>query len=243
MRFRIPLSTRRPQRAPAAAPEAPARHRFVLHETVLLDTEAIPSPPLRALAAYWEALRDDEALPSLRDVEPDRAQVLPGRVHLVRVEGPRRFRFLHYGTAVTNPGARDMAGLTTQDYDDPAFGALVTEHYAEAVAAARPLCRAIRASQGGSTYDYVRVVAPFTLDGDGVNFLLVATQRLCVPAGLDRPARPVDLGTLRDAVDRTRRLSLQVSSGEAAVTLAGLAAAAALHFAEATLIASGRDAS
>jgi hypothetical protein len=155
----------------------------------------------------------------------------------VRVEGSR-FRFLHYGAAVTNPDARDMRGLTTRDYEDRAFADLVTAHYAEGVTARRPVCRAVRAAADGDVYDYVRVVAPFGLDGDVVEFLVIGTERIAIPAKYERHDEPPDPETLRGAVERTRRLARQVSGTEAGIALAGLAAAAALHFSEAMRMAS-----
>lgn len=214
------------------------RSGFTLIATVPIACGQVPTRPLSALVTYWNQLAED-GLPSLADADPDRLQVIPGRIHLVRVEDGR-FRFLHYGAAVTNPDARDMRGLTTRDYADRAFGELVTAHYAEGVQARRPVCRAVRASVDGDLYDYVRVVAPFGLGADTVEFLVIATERIAVPARFERVGEKADPQTLRENVERTRRLARQISGTDAGVTLAGLAAAAALHFSEAMRMASGR---
>ena len=214
------------------------RSGFTLIETVQIASSEAPTRPLAALVAYWEQLAED-GLPSLAEADPDRLQVIPGRIHLVRVDGGR-FRFLHYGAAVTNPDARDMRGLTTHDYEDRAFADLVTAHYAEGVQARRPVCRAVRASVDGDLYDYVRVVAPFGLGAESVDFLVIATERIAIPARFERTGEKADPETLRGNVERTRRLARQISGTEAGVTLAGLAAAAALHFSEAMRMASGR---
>lgn len=211
---------------------------FTLIETVQIASGDVPTRALAALVAYWGQLAED-GLPSLAEADPDRLQVVPGRIHLLRVEDGR-FRFLHYGAAVTNPDARDMRGLTTRDYEDRAFGELVTAHYAEGVDARRPVCRAVRASIDGDVYDYVRVVAPFGLGSETVEFLVIATERISVPVRFERTGEAADPESLRENVDRTRRLARQISGTEAGVTLAGLAAAAALHFSEALRLASGR---
>lgn len=191
------------------------------------------------MRACWHRLGVD-GLPSLRDVDPYRIQVAPGRVHLVAVEGDGRFRFLHYGSRVTNPDARDMTGLTTHDYEDKTFAEIVTAHYREATVARRPICRALRAAWRGQTYDYMRLVAPFGLDDEAVAFLLVATHRMVIPADLERPDGGAEPETLRASVERTRRLAREFIDDPAHVALEGLAAAAALHFAEATAEALAR---
>ncbi len=91
---------------------------FQLECSYIIDERPLPAPELETLRAYWSTLRVDDALPCLQDVDPYRVQVTPGRVHLVAVEEGWRFRFLHYGSRVTNPDARDMTGLTTEDYED-----------------------------------------------------------------------------------------------------------------------------
>ncbi len=210
---------------------------FRLACSYIVDDIPLPAPELEVMRADWERLRAD-GLPSLRDVDPYRIQVTPGRVHLVAVEAGPRFRFLHYGSRVTNPDARDMTGLTTVDYDDKGFAEVVTAHYAEAAGAGRPVCRALRAEWKGQAYDYVRLVAPFALDDEAVvAFLLVATHRIAIPEPLDRPSAPAEEETLRIAVERTRRLAREFINDPAHVALEGLAAAAALHFAEATAAA------
>lgn len=220
---------------PTLPPPSAAQPGFRLIDTALISCAEVPTGPLAALVSYWTQLSED-GLPSLADADPDRLQVIPGRIHLVRVEG-NRFRFLHYGAAVTNPGRRDMRGLTTQDYEDAAFGDLVTAHYAEGVSARRPVCRAVRAAVDGDVYDYLRVVAPFGLEGDRVEFLVIATERIAIPARCERTGERPDPETLRDTLEKTRRLARQISGTEAGVALAGLAAAAALHFSEALRLA------
>jgi len=218
---------------PARAGAAIASAVFRLDSTHVVETLPLPAPELETMRDCWSRLASD-GLPSLRDVDPYRVQVTPGRVHLVAVEGGGRFRFLHYGSRVTNPDARDMTGLTTLDYDDKGFADVVTAHYAEGAEARRPICRAVRAVWRGQTYDYMRLVAPFGLDDETVSFLLVATHRMSIPADLERPGGDTPPETLRAAVDRTRRLAREFIDDPAHVALEGLAAAAALHFAEAT---------
>lgn len=231
----LPAAGQLPERAGAAIASAV----FRLDSTHVIDTLPLPAPELETMRACWHRLCV-EGLPSLRDIDPYRIQVTPGRVHLVALEGGGRFRFLHYGSRVTNPDGRDMTGLTTLDYEDKAFADVVTSHYAEAAEARRPICRALRAVWRGQTYDYMRLVAPFGLDSEDVAFLLVATHRMVIPADLERADGGAEPETLRAAVDRTRRLAREFIDDPAHVALEGLAAAAALHFAEATAEALSR---
>lgn len=210
---------------------------FSLDRSHLVPLGDIEPPHLRRLVDYWWSLEVD-GLPSLADLDARRIQVEPGRVHLLRVEGPNRFRFLHYGATVTNPDARDMSGLTTADYEDKAFGALVTAHYQEAVDARQPVCRRVSAHWNAADYDYIRLTMPFGLHRQRVEFLIVCTHRIAVPGALERPPGPSpDPAVLRDTMERSRRLAAQIHGHEIGVGLEGIAAAAELRFAESVELA------
>lgn len=88
------MSTSRPLAGlySASAP-SPGQPGFRLIETVRISCDTVPTDPLAGLVSYWMQLSED-GLPSLADADPDRLQVIPGRIHPVRVEG-NRFRFLN----------------------------------------------------------------------------------------------------------------------------------------------------
>jgi hypothetical protein len=210
---------------------------FSLDQADRVAVGSIPVPTLARLVEYWRKLQVD-ALPSLSDLDPRLVLVEPGRVHLLRVEAPGLFRFLHYGASVTNPDARDMTGLTTADYEDHAFGELVRAHYQEAVDERQPVCRLVKGSWNGAEYRYMRLTLPFGLHGKKVEFLVVCTHRIAVPEVLDRhPNLDMDPAKLREISQRSRRLAAQVNGHDVGVGLEGVAIAADLRFAEATLLA------
>jgi len=210
---------------------------FNLDQADRVAIESIPVPTLARLFEYWRKLKV-EALPSLADLDPRLVLVEPGRVHLLRVEGQGLFRFLHYGASVTNPDARDMTGLTTAEYEDSSFGDLVRAHYQEAVDAREPVCRLVKAHWNGADYRYMRLTLPFGLHGKKVEFLVVCTHRIAVPQVLDRhPDVNVDPAKLRDISQRSRRLAAQVNGHDVGVGLEGVAIAADIRFAEATMLA------
>ena len=201
---------------------------FSLDQADRVAVGSIPVPTLARLVEYWRKLQVD-ALPSLSDLDPKLVLVEPGRVHLLRVEAPGLFRFLHYGASVTNPDARDMTGLTTADYEDHAFGELVRAHYQEAVDERQPVCRLVKGSWNGAEYRYMRLTLPFGLHGKKVEFLVVCTHRIAVPEVLDRhPNLDMDPAKLREISQRSRRLAAQVNGHDVGVGLEGVAIAADL---------------
>jgi hypothetical protein len=74
-----------------------------------------------------------------------------------------------------------MKGRTTVDYEDRAFGALVTRHLGECVREGRPICYDIRAELDGEPYEYTRLTLPLSLDGNRVDMILAGTLRGVVP--------------------------------------------------------------
>jgi hypothetical protein len=158
---------------------------FVLHRADRVNLDCIENGPLDGLYRYWSSrcggkvmpLRDDVDLLDIRDDNV-------GRMHMLRVEGPRAFRYLLYGGRVTNPDRVDMTGKTTQDYQDRAFGAMVTDHLAGTVEEQRALCYHVRAAAKDRPYEYIRLVMPL---GDArVEYLWVGTQRILVDPAMDR---------------------------------------------------------
>jgi hypothetical protein len=107
-----------------------------------------------------------------------------GRMHMLRVDAPGVFRYMLYGGQVTNPDRLDMTGKTTQEYEDRAFGRMVTDHLEGCVSEAQPICYRISAVVRNLPYQYVRLVMPL---GDAqIDYLWVGTQRIQVDAAMDR---------------------------------------------------------
>jgi len=188
---------------------------FELHRADHIALTQISSPDLRLLIDTWQDLARRDALPRIGNLDPLQLGANLGRMHLLEVLGPRKFLFLLYGCAVTNPDAKSMSGLTTEDYDNKNFAQVVTTHYQEVVEVRRPVCRHIVATKAGKPYEYIRLTLPFSRHGGNVDLLLVGTHRLSIPVHLDwrrtdddksyvaalvEELKPV-LGTSKNAVD------------------------------------------
>ena len=159
---------------------------FTLHHAEAIAPDAIPNPTLQHLHDHWAAVRGERPMPALRDIDWLAIADNAGRRHVLGVEGPRVFRYLVYGSLVTNPDRVEMKGRTTMDYPDQGFAALVTDHLAEAAAARLPRCFRIDATVDGDPYRYIRLALPLAGTGKEVKHLLVGTQRIAVDPAMDR---------------------------------------------------------
>lgn len=154
--------------------------------------ESISDDRLRRLHDYWCGKRGKRAMPSRADIDPLELKEHLGRLHLLDVIGPNRFRFRLYGSGVTNPGVVDMTGQTTRDYADAAFGAVVTRHYQACVDERAPVYHEVRGTLDDSPYEYTRLTLPLSNDGVSVDMLLASPHRLCVSLSL--PSRKLFSG-------------------------------------------------
>ncbi len=158
--------------------------------TLISEERVVPSkaktPQLRQLLDYWKGRCGERRMPRREDVDLDEIGVLPGRIHLLDALSPTEFRYRVYGNNLTNPDRRDMTGLTTRDYQDTAFGAMVTRHLGEVMMQATPLCLHIRASLDGIPYEYYRLAMPLSPDEVSVTMVLVGSERVTVPQHLLR---------------------------------------------------------
>lgn len=204
---------------------------FELRASEVVDLGAIPNPILASLHEAWLRWKGWRPYPSLSRFQPAEVPENVGRLHLVEVLADGSFRFLHYGAMVTNPDAMDMTGRTTAEYRDAAFRALVESNYAEAAARGTAMCRSIKAVSGDGPYEYVRIVLPF---GErGVEFLVVGTQRVNVPAALDRRVLQLqEAGALRVQAERSRRLAAHVDDPATLRVLRAMSTACELRAAE-----------
>lgn len=154
---------------------------FNIADERLVPLVDIPNDELRQFADHWTRLRGDRPFPLRGDFDPVDIPNLLARVRLVDVESAGVFRFRLYSTNATNPDQRDMTGLTTDDYKDKAFGAMVTRHYAAVAKDAQPRCWHIKASVDSGQYEYMRVVLPLSRNGDICDMLLVKSERIINP--------------------------------------------------------------
>lgn len=159
---------------------------FTLHHAEPIALPVIPNAVLQHLHDHWGAVRGERPMPALRDIDWLAIADNAGRRHVLAVEGARVFRYLVYGSLVTNPDRLEMKGRTTMDYPDQDFAALVTDHLAEAVAARVPCCFCIDAAVDGKPYRYIRLALPLCGAAGQVAHLLVGTQRIAVDPAMDR---------------------------------------------------------
>lgn len=143
--------------------------RAGVHPRVSLD-----STILKELYAYWDMLRDGDALPSRTQIEPVRIPRLLPYIILTDVEhDPRRFRRRLIGTHITSVVGRDNTGR----YFDEIYGAdaagQMTEVYSVPVDERRPV-RMVGdcAYPDGSWLSYEALHLPLSWDGERVNMLL-----------------------------------------------------------------------
>jgi hypothetical protein len=202
----------------------------------IIPAEDLPTKALKTLNDHWSETRFG-ALPRLKDLDPSLVGLMAGRVHLMHVQPGGAYRFLHYARATTNPDGLNMSGRTTADYADRVFGAMVEEHYGEAVRLGRPVCRKIAARWRGQPYEYVRLTMPYSADGGPkVVFLVVASHRLTIPGELDRDEGPPDESEsqrLAATIASTARASQLTSDPEMLAALDAIEVAAEIRLVEA----------
>jgi len=160
---------------------------FCLTEDRRQPLELMTNDRLRRLYSYWCRKRGGRSMPSRDDIDPLEMREHLGRMHLLDVVEPNLFRFRLYGSSVTNPSVKDMTGRTTRDYEDAAFGAVVTRHYQECVDEKVPVYHEVIGTLGESPYEYVRLTLPLSRDDANVEMLLSSPHRLRV--SLHLPSR------------------------------------------------------
>lgn len=160
---------------------------FSLIEDRRLPLASMTNDRLRRLFGYWDGKRAGRSMPSRADIDPLEMREHLGRMHLLDVIEPNLFRFRLYGSGVTNPNVRDMTGRTTRDYEDAAFGAVVTRHYQACVDEKAPVYHEVIGTLGEAPYEYVRLTLPLSRDDANVEMLLSSPHRLRV--SLHLPSR------------------------------------------------------
>jgi len=150
---------------------------FELTVERLLPLDDIPDAKLAALVEYWKRTKGNRPFALRKDIDPAEIVRLLGHVRLVDIEDDSVFRFRLYGSQATNPDKLDMTGRTTLDYEDKAFGEMVTRHYAEVAKDGIARCWHIKAQVDAGEYEYFRVVLPISGNGKTIDELLVSSTR------------------------------------------------------------------
>ena len=146
-----------------------------------LSLGEIPDEKLAKLVAYWTDKKGDLPFALRQDIDPAEIIGQLGQIRLIDIEAGGVFRFRLYGSNAVNPDQVDMTGRTTREYNNVAFGDMVTRHYAEVAADGRPRCWHIEARVTEGDYEYLRVVLPISRNGTTVDSLLVSSSRIKNP--------------------------------------------------------------
>lgn len=149
---------------------------FVFHREEDVSLDQIEDKGSAALVTYWNSKRGAKSFAYRDDLDPVDIPELLGHVRLVDIEAGGVFRFRVYGTSATNPDQRDMTGKTTQEYQDKAFGDLVTAHYRAVAESGEVRCWRVLGQLGTKSYAHLRVVLPVSRNREFVDSLLISSS-------------------------------------------------------------------
>ena len=155
-----------------------AKHNVGGVEAVDLDPATDRYPDLLRVLTYWERKRADRFAPSRADIDPaDLLDVLP-RVMLADViQEPLDFRYRLSGTSISNVHGKEMTGKSPRDLPPAAYGALIYDHYCEAVRRREPLLHLIIFDGDQQSRSYARLLLPLSEDGSAVTMLMAVDSK------------------------------------------------------------------
>ena len=132
-------------------------------------------PDLDVAFATWDRLRGDSIAPRRTDIDPaDFVAVLP-RILIADVfhTGDEvDFRYRLSGTGICNVHGSDLTAMRPQDLRPPEYGALVHQHYCDAVASRRPALHLFLLDRETTSRSYARLLLPLSEDGTRISMLM-----------------------------------------------------------------------
>jgi hypothetical protein len=147
-------------------------------EAVELDPAGEHYPDLLRVRAYWEGKRQVRFAPRRADIDPvDLVDSLP-RIMLADVlPEPLDFRYRLSGTRIADVHGKEMTGKSPRDLVPAAYGALIYDHYCEAVRRRQPLLHLIVLDSDKRSRSYARLLLPLSEDGSAVTMLMAVDSK------------------------------------------------------------------
>ena len=142
-------------------------------EAVELDPTSERYQDLRRVHVYWKDRCQARFAPRRADIDPaDLVAVLP-RIMLADVlTDPLDFRYRLSGTAITEVHSLNLTAKSPRDLMPIAYGALIHNHYCQAVSRREPLLHLIVLDTVERSRSYARLLLPLSEDGCAVTMLM-----------------------------------------------------------------------
>jgi hypothetical protein len=130
-------------------------------------------PDLVTMFNYWMSKRADRIAPGRDEIDPaDFTRILPRVMIADVISEPLDFRYRLSGTGICNVHGEDLTHLHVRDLQPPQYGALIYDHYAQAVSEKRPLLHLIYLKSIDKVRTYARLILPLSSDGKIINMLM-----------------------------------------------------------------------
>ncbi|HWK46567.1 MAG TPA: PAS domain-containing protein [Stellaceae bacterium] len=161
----------------------PATADASLVEAVELDRAGDDHPELSRVLAYWTLKRQDRFAPRRADIDPVDLVESLSRITLSDVLRTGAagealdFRYRLCGTEICTTHWRDPTGQAPRDMRPPAFGALLHDHYTQAVQRRAPMVHLITMTTPDKSRSYVRLLLPLSEDGATVTMLMTVDSK------------------------------------------------------------------
>lgn len=152
-------------------PEALRRPSRV--EAVELDLATDRYPDLLRMLAYWEGKRGERFAPRRADVDPaDLVPFLPRLLLADVLRDPLDFRYRLVGTGICAMHGAEFTGKSPRDFEPPALGAVIHEHYSDVVRRREPTLYLLMLDTHVRSRSYARLLLPLSEDGQEVTMLM-----------------------------------------------------------------------
>jgi len=147
-------------------------------EAVELDSSNRDYPDLLRVRVYWESKRGGRFAPRRADIDPTDLVDNLSRIMLADVIAePLDFRYRLSGTAISNMHGKEMTGKGPRDLKPAAYGALIYDHYCQAVRRREPLLHVIALDGDQRLRSYARLLLPLSEDGSTVTMLMAVDSK------------------------------------------------------------------